>query len=82
MAYAPSRSMNAELNEGATDGKYKKIVVDRGGLGVANSATVRHRVDLNDVWYGRHEDEVKVRPDGKAVHTPNYVQTPPSQAGF
>uniref|UniRef100_A0AAU3I6B7 Uncharacterized protein n=1 Tax=Streptomyces sp. NBC_01393 TaxID=2903851 RepID=A0AAU3I6B7_9ACTN len=74
--------MNAELNEGATDGKYKKLVADRGGLGVANSDTIRARVDLNDTWYGRHEDLVKVRPDGKAVHTPNYVQTPPSQAGF
>lgn len=82
MAYAPSRSMNAELNEGATDGKYKKLVVDRGGLGVASSATVRHRVDLNDVWYGRHEEAVKMRPDGKPVHTPNYVPTPPAQAGF
>jgi hypothetical protein len=82
MAYPTARSMNAELNEGATDGKYKKIVVDRGGLGVANSATVRARVDLSDVWYGRHEDLVKVRPDGQPVQTPNYVQTPPSQAGF
>lgn len=82
MVYAPSRSMNAELNEGATDGKYKKLVVDRGGPGVTQSDTVRARVDLNDVWYGRHEDEVKIRPDGKTVTTPNYVHAPPSQAGF
>jgi hypothetical protein len=74
--------MNAELSEGATDGKYKKIVANRGGIGVTDSLTVRTRVDLNDVWYGRHEDEVKIRPDGKPVHTPYYVQTPPSQAGF
>lgn len=82
MAYAQSRSMNAELNEGATDGKYKKIVVDRGGIGVAQSATTRARVDLHDVWYGTHEEQIKTRPDGVPVHTPNYVQTPPSQAGF
>jgi hypothetical protein len=82
MAYAQSRSMNSELNEGATDGKYKKIVVDRGGIGATTSATTRARVDLNDVWFGRHEDEFKTRPDGQVVRTPNYVQTPPSQAGF
>lgn len=82
MAHATPRSMNAELNEGATDGKYKKIIVDRGGLGVTQSATTRARIDLNDVWYGRHEDEIKIRPDGQPVHTPNFVQTPPSQAGF
>jgi hypothetical protein len=74
--------MNAELNEGATDGKYKKVVRDRGGLGVAHSGTVTARLDLHDVWYGIHEDEIKIRPDGKPVHTPNYVSTPPSQAGF
>jgi hypothetical protein len=74
--------MNAELSEGMTDGKYKKIITERGGPGVTDSLTARARVDLNDVWYGRHEDEVKIRPDGKPVHTPNYVPTPPAQAGF
>ncbi|MFF1701278.1 hypothetical protein [Streptomyces sp. NPDC058252] len=74
--------MNAELSEGMTDGKYKKIVANRGGIGVTDSLTVRSRIDLHDVWYGRHEDEVKIRPDGKPVHTPNYVQTQPPQAGF
>lgn len=82
MAYPPSRSMNASLNEGATDGKYNKIVVDRDGPGVSHSLTNRTREDLNDVWYGRHEEAVKMRPDGKPVHTPNYVPTPPAQAGF
>jgi hypothetical protein len=74
--------MNAELSEGMTDGKYKKIIAERGGIGVTDSLTSRTRVDLNDVWYGRHEEEIKVRPDGKPVHTPNYVPTPPAQAGF
>jgi hypothetical protein len=82
MAFPTSRSMNGELDEGATDGKYKKIVVNRGGLGVAHSETVRARADLHDVWYGRHEAAVKVRPDGKHVHTPNYVPTAPAQDGF
>lgn len=82
MTHAPSRSMNSELDEGMTDGKFKKIVVDRGGPGVADSLTVRTRADLNDVWYGRHEDAIKIRPDGKPVHTPNYVSAPSAQAGF
>ncbi|MDX3260747.1 hypothetical protein PV336_16120 [Streptomyces sp. MI02-2A] len=74
--------MNAELSEGMTDGKYKKLVADRGGIGVTNSATLLSRTDLNDVWYGRHEAMVKDRPDGQTVPTPNYVSTPPAQAGF
>lgn len=82
MAYAPSRSMNAELNEGATDGRYKKVVRDRGGLGVTHSETAHVRGDLNDVWYGIHEKPEKVRPDGRAVRTPNFIPTPPAQAGF
>jgi hypothetical protein len=74
--------MNAELSEGMTDGAHKKVIRDRGGIGVTDTLTVRSRVGLSDVWYGIHEDEIKVRPDGKPVHTPNYVQTHPSQAGF
>lgn len=83
MAYPPLRNMNAELNEGATDGKYNKIVRDR-------SAPARHyddetslqREGLNDVWYARHETPLKRRPDGKPVHTPNFTPTSPAQAGF
>jgi hypothetical protein len=74
--------MNAEMDEGATDGKYNKIVVDRGGEGATHSLTVRSRADLNDVYYSRHEAAIKMRPDGKPVRTPNYVPTPPAQAGF
>lgn len=74
MAYAQSRSMNAELNEGATDGKYKKVVNDRGGS--IDPGTHIARLDLHDRYYGIHEEQVKVRGDGKVVHTPNYVSTP------
>jgi hypothetical protein len=74
MVYPVSRSMNSELNEGATDGKYKKVVRDRGQ---AEGATHASRLDLDDYYYGIHEEPLKVRPDGKLVHTPNYVATPP-----
>jgi hypothetical protein len=82
MTHAPSRSMNADLNQGSVDGKYKQVVRDRGGIGANNSETVRARMELNDVWYGIHEQQVKIRPDGKPVHTPNYVSAPSAQAGF
>ncbi len=74
--------MNAELNEGATDGAHKKVIRDRGGIGVTDTLTVRTRADLSDVWYGIHEQPVKLRPDGKPVHTPNFVPTATSQIGF
>jgi len=67
--------MNAELNEGATDKKYKKVVEDRGGT--VDPATYKNRVDLSDSWYGVHEMQPKIRPDGKIVATPNYIPTAP-----
>lgn len=83
MAYPPSRSMNAELNEGATDGKYNKIVRDRSApASYFADETTEQREGLNDVWYARHETPLKRRPDGKPVHTPNFVPTPFAQAGF
>lgn len=74
MAYARPRSMNADLNEGATDGRYKKIVADRGG--VPESGTYEMRSSLNDTWYGIHETKVKMAPDGLAHITPDYVVSP------
>ena len=77
MAYAPSRSMNADLNEGATDGSYKKVINNRGGFGI-NGAPVDARDDLNDRWFGIHETPYKHRPDGHIVATPNFVHTRPA----
>lgn len=75
MAYAPHRSMNADLNEGMTDGKYKKVVQDRGGF--VEPTTYEDRKDLSTTWYGGiYEESNKIRPDGKVVRTPNYVSTP------
>lgn len=73
MAMPPLRNMNADLSEGMTDGKYNKMVVDWDGPGPVNAATLRAREGLSDAWYSRHEEVVKVRPDGQTAHTPNYT---------
>lgn len=77
MAMPNSRSMNGELSEGMTDGKYKKVVNNRGGQ--VQLTTTESRDDLKDVWYGIHEQPAKVRPDGKTVGTPNFVHTAPAE---
>lgn len=70
------RSMNADLQEGATDGKYKKVVNNRGG--VVESTTHEARIDLCDTWYGIHEQPVKTNQSVQHKTTPNYVPTPPA----
>lgn len=75
MAYAPTRSMNAEISEGMTDGKYKKVVMNRGGI--VDAGTLRERADLDDRYYGIHEKQVKVTPDGLLHATPDYSPTGP-----
>lgn len=74
MVYPISRSMNADLHEGTTDGSYKKVVYDRGG--VVEHATWDARRDLLDSWYGIHEKAVKMAGDNVSGPTPNYVSTP------
>lgn len=73
MVYPVSRSMNADLSEGLTDGKYKKVVQNRGGT--VEGGTAAARVELNDNWYGIHEILTKTSPDGLRHPTPNYVPT-------
>ncbi|WP_406362530.1 hypothetical protein [Streptomyces sp. NBC_01579] len=75
MSYANERSLTGDLNEGLTDGAYKKVVQDRGG--VVETTTYGVRRDLNDLWFGIHEAPVKHTPDGWPVTTPNCVATPP-----
>lgn len=73
MAYAQSRSMNKDLSEGMTDGKYKKVAyTDRGGD--VEPATYMNRMDLNDNYYGFHEAPNKVKPDG-TMYTDKVVTT-------
>jgi hypothetical protein len=74
------RSMNRDLDEGSTDGKYKKVINARGG--VVDSATYDDRKSLSDVWYGIHEADLKRRPDGKIVSTPNYRPTPHAEGSL
>lgn len=80
MSYAPGRPLAGELDEGLTDGTYKKINRDRGGA--VDPATYRARTSLNDVWYGIHETPVKERPDAVAARTPGYVPNPPAHLYF
>jgi hypothetical protein len=63
MVYPASRSMNHDLEEGMSDGKYKKIVQNRGGI-VEKQLAYDTREDLCDVYYGIHEDNEKHLPDG------------------
>lgn len=71
MAYpTPTRSLNGDLFEGMTDGKYKKLRMNRGGT--CEELTYQERRPLNDIWYGIHEIAEKVLPDGRIVRTPNY----------
>jgi hypothetical protein len=80
MSYAPNRQLAGELNEGLTDGTYKKVNTDRGGR--VESTTYAVRRDLADLWYGVHETPVKERPDGVTVRTPGYVPNPPAHLYF
>lgn len=74
MGCPPMRSMNAELDSGATDGTFKKVVRDRGGF--VDAATQDSREDLHDLYYGIHEQDVKQAPTRGAVRTQNYRATP------
>lgn len=82
MVYPAPRSMNHDLEAGMSDGKYRKIVANRGGI-VEADATVAARRDLYDVWYGMHEAPVKVLPDATVDRNSiGYVPTPQAQIGI
>lgn len=74
MAYPTARSMNAELAQGQIDGKYKQVSRDRGGF--IEPATYESRRDLNDLYFGFHEEGLKRLPDGRQRMTPTYTATP------
>lgn len=76
MTYGPTRSVNAELHEGLTDGSYKKVIQSRGGF--PEAATHNARRDLDDRYFGIHETPLKTSPDGISLPTPNFVPTPPA----
>ena len=76
MAYPASRSCVNELNQGMTDGTYKQVNRDRGG--VIEPTTLAARDELNDVYYGIHEIAVKDTPDGLKAATPTFAATRPA----
>lgn len=57
MAYPKLRSMNDALNRGITEGSYKSVAPDRGG--VVESSYMEMRESLDGVWHGIGERPVK-----------------------
>lgn len=60
MAYPRTRSVNRELEAGATDGKYRKVIADRGGD--VEHTFAANRADLTNAFYGIHESSVMQVP--------------------
>jgi hypothetical protein len=79
MAKPPSRSCNRELGQGMTDGSYKQVVKDRGGL--VDDATWQSRKHLSVKGYGIVEAPEKELPDMVGpVRTPYTVDTADPEA--
>lgn len=82
MAYPTLRSMNMELINGATDGKYKKIRPDESCVTNVEgnpTHTVDNRADMDDVWHGFHEaPTVHVPGLEKRVPMPYYIPNKPA----
>jgi hypothetical protein len=74
MAYPKCRSMNRDLEEGMTDGRYKKVVTDRGGR-PEGELLYEIRGEMNSINYGINEYKEKEFGDGTRGVTPNYVET-------
>lgn len=76
MAMPRIRSVNRELEAGATDGKYKKVIMDRGGD--VEHTFVANREDLIGAYYGVHEAPVMQVPGrpGRPCVNPYAVSTP------
>jgi hypothetical protein len=74
VAYARLRSMNADLNRGASEGSYKTLAPDRGG--VVESSYMEMRKYADDVYHGFHEVNPKYVP-GRCitVDTIDYLPT-------
>lgn len=63
MAHPATRSCGEDLRRGMTDGSYKQLAPNRGG--VVETLTSEGRRSLRDVWYGFHETDTKMLPDGR-----------------
>jgi len=83
MAYPATRSCNRELEAGATDGKYRKVINDRGGD--VERTFVANREDLVNGFYGIHETsvmQVPGRPNRPCTNPYGVVTPMPSPAYF
>jgi hypothetical protein len=74
MAYPKTRSMNRDLEEGMTDGRYKKVVTDRGGIH-EGELLYKIREELDSINYGINEIKEKEFGDSTRGVTPDYVET-------
>ena len=78
MAYPKPRSMNHDLEEGMSDGKYQKVVQHRGGI-VEKELAYATLMDLSDTYYGVHEAKVKRLPDSTVDDdSEDYTETKPA----
>lgn len=81
MAYPRTRSVNRELEAGATDGKYRKVIADRGGD--VERSFVGNRTDLTNAFYGIHEAASMEMPGcNRTCSNPYAVATPPPAPGY
>lgn len=81
MALPVSRSVNRELDEGMTDGTYKKVVQNRGGL--VEEGFWLARKQLSTKGYGIVESPTKVLANGDEISTPYTVATKdPEKLGY
>lgn len=82
MAYPRTRSVNRELEAGATDGKYKKIVADRGGD--VERTFLEDRAELIGAFYGITEhDSMRVPGMNRTCANPYRASVPaPDPAYF
>jgi hypothetical protein len=76
-----NRSMNRDLMEGMSDGKYQKVIQNRGGV-VEKNLGYGTLEDLSDTYYGVHEAPIKHLPDGTLdKDSTMYVPTKPVEVG-
>lgn len=82
MAYPSTRSVNRELEAGATDGRYRKVIADRGGE--VEHTFMEGRLDLTNAFYGIHEaPSMQVPGCNRTCINPYAVSTPmPDPAYF
>lgn len=75
MVYPQSRSCNADLHAGMTDGTYKAYAINRGG--VVEDTTVAVRRVMSGLWHGFSDLQSRILPDGTTATSLNYQDVTP-----